>query len=132
MKCKYCFKDYKHLGSHLWHRHQILAREYKEEFGLPYNYALINREIKEKKRIKFFANPKRSLENLRKDGKKYQFKRRHNGHRRISEKERRIIIARIKKVVRRHKNFVSCPVCKVKYRHLESHLYNKHRLTKVK
>lgn len=128
LKCLLCGKKYKHLGSHIWHGHKITAREYKEEFGLPYKMALITEEIKEKKREKFYERADEYLENLKKSGNKYQFKKGQTGHRRISEHERKIIIERINSVNKRKKTLQPCPVCKMKFNHIESHLYNAHKL----
>lgn len=131
MICRICGKNFRHLGSHLWHKHKILARAYKEEFGLPYSYALIDRDIKEKKQKRFWERSEKYLLNLKKAGKKYQFKRGWScGRHRTSNSEKKAIIDRIKKVNRANKNLKPCPVCRMKFHHLESHLYNKHRLLK--
>jgi hypothetical protein len=107
----------------------MIAREYKEKFGLPYCYALIDRDIKEKKQKHFWDNAEKYLKNL---SKKHRFKKGHSSYRRISATEREKFIIQIKKVNRRKKCFIACPVCKIKYKHLESHLYNAHGLLKVK
>ena len=54
LKCKICGKKYHHLGSHIFHGHQMTAREYKSEYELPYKMALISNEIylKRKKLLK--------------------------------------------------------------------------------
>jgi hypothetical protein len=39
---------------------------------------------------------------------------------------------RILEVNKRKKNLQSCPVCKMKFNHVESHLYTKHKLISVK
>ena len=126
-----CGRRFKHLGSHLWHGHQVLAREYKEEFGLPYNTALISNEIKAKKQVAFEEYREKYVKNLIRAGKKYQFRKGHTGLRRISEQERVTIVKRIKEVNKRKKVLQPCPVCKIQFNHLESHLYNKHKLIKV-
>ena len=135
LKCKICGRYYRHLGSHLWHGHRILSKEYKEQFELPYNMALITDEIKEKKRRKAYLWQKTWKKNF-KNSKKYQIGKPqsgiHSGTHRTSQWERRIIIERIKKVNQRKKKLSQCPVCKMKYYYIESHLFNKHRLLKVK
>lgn len=129
LTCKICHKQFKHLGSHIWHKHKILAREYKERFGLPYNMGLITEEIREKKRRT--ATWQKTWKKNFKNSKKYQFRKGHSGHRRISRYERKQIIKRIKSVNSENAKFFQCPVCKMKFHHLESHLYNKHKLLKV-
>lgn len=132
LKCLLCGKLFNHLGSHLWHGHEVLAREYKEAHGLPYNMALISDQVYQKKSEAFEQHRKKYLKALTKHGKKYQFPKGHSGERRISEKERTTIIARIKDVNKRKEQRQACPICKTTYNHLESHLYNKHRLISVK
>jgi len=73
--CKYCGKKFSHLGSHLWHKHKVLARDYKEEFGLPYNFALISQEVYEKKRDKFQERKEDFVKNLTIGGEKFRFKK---------------------------------------------------------
>ena len=129
LEYKICHKEYSHLGSHLWHGHHILSREYKEMFGLPYNMGLISDKIKEKKR-KTANWQKTWMRNFAKS-KKYQFKKGVSiPFRRISRYERNKAIEEIKKQNKGRKKFVSCPVCHIKYKHIESHLFNKHGLIK--
>jgi hypothetical protein len=131
LRCLICKKQFKHLGSHIWHKHKILAKEYKEEFELPYNWGLISDEIKEKKseKAKWL---KTWIKNF-KDSKKYQFKKGKTGQRRVSQTERKIFIKRILDLNKKKKSKMeSCPVCKMKFYHIESHLYNKHGLLKIK
>ena len=131
LRCKICKNYYNHLGSHIWHGHHILAKEYKGMFGLPYNMALITEEIKEKKRraVKMWRTWKKNF----KDSKKYQFKRGWScGYHRTSESEKRAIIKRIKGVNERKRKLSLCPICRVKFYHIESHLFNKHRLLMAK
>jgi len=132
LKCLICKKRYSHLGSHIWHGHKILAREYKEEFELPFKMSLISDTIYEKKRAAFELDRERYLKNLTKSGKKYQFKKGHSGLRRVSQHERKILIERILKVNKSKGRLEQCAVCRMKFNHLESHLYNAHRLISVK
>ena len=130
LKCKICGKYYKHLGSHVWHKHKITAREYKRRFGLNYNHPLITKSVQRKMREAFWNNPK-GLKNLEK-GKKYQFKKgveRVQGY--ISAERRRQIYLNLVKMNKR-KKWERCPICGVKYKDLPSHLYNKHKLLKAK
>lgn len=130
LKCKICGKYFKHLGSHIWHKHKILAKEYKQEFGLNYNHPLITKEIQEKKKKKFWENPK-GLENLKK-GKKYQFKKgkkRFRGY--ISLEKRRQELINVTKINKSRK-WERCPVCGMRFKNLASHLYSKHKLLRIK
>lgn len=130
LQCLLCKKYFRHLGSHIWHRHKMLARDYKAKFELPYSEALITDEIKEKKNRKALAKPTWQKNFV--DAEKFQFKKGHSGFRRVSAEERRKYIARIKEVNQNHKTFKACPVCHISYKHLESHLFNKHGFIQVK
>ena len=129
LRCLICNKLFRHLGSHIARGHKMTARAYKTEFELPWNMPLITQEIIEKKRIAFELDREKYLKNL---SKKYQFKKGKNGHRRISATEREKFIKRMAEVNKRHGKLQQCPVCRMKFNHLESHLYNKHQLLKVK
>ncbi len=132
LTCLICHKEFHHLGSHIWHKHKILARKYKEEFELPYNIALISDEVYQKKHERFEENREKYLLNLTKYGKKFQFKKGHSGVRRISQHERKTILERINQINLKQKGKLkNCPVCKMKFNHLESHLYNAHHLIKI-
>lgn len=132
LKCKICNNLYHHLGSHIWHKHKTLAIEYKEMFGLDHKTALITQEIKEKKHEAFWDNPKKSLDNLKK-GKKYYFKKGRTyimGY--VSTRAKKRMLLNLARINRRSRKLHPCPVCHIKYNHLESHLYNKHKLLKAK
>lgn len=131
LKCKICGKKFNHLGSHIWHKHKMTAREYKTEFELPYKMALISDEIYMKKKKHFEENQEKYLTNLKKYGKKYQFKKGQTGQRRISQHERKAHLKRILELNKKRKA-EQCPVCKMIFDHLESHLANKHKLLKIK
>ena len=75
MRCKICNKNFKHLGSHVWHAHKMLAIEYKEEFGLDHSFALIDDDIKLKKQIAFAKRREYYLGNLAKSENKHKFKK---------------------------------------------------------
>lgn len=132
LKCLLCGKEYHHLGSHIWHGHHITAREYKEEFELPFKMALISDTIYEKKRKAFEDKREFYLSNILKGGKKHQFKKGHSGKRRISQHERKVIMDRILNVNKSKKKLTQCLVCRMKFNHIESHLFNKHKLLKIK
>ncbi|HEC32778.1 MAG TPA: hypothetical protein ENI63_00780 [Candidatus Kaiserbacteria bacterium] len=132
LKCLLCGKLYDHLGSHIWHGHHITAREYKEEFELPYNMSLISHSVYLKKSEAFEKHREKYVKNLLKNGKKYQFKKGCSGVRRISQHERNTILERIEKVNKSKRKLILCPVCRMKFYHLESHLFNKHKMLSVK
>ena len=132
LKCLICGKRYDHLGSHIWHGHKITAREYKGEFELPFKMALISDTLRDKKRIAFQKHREKCLKNLLKGGKKYRFKKGHSGVRRISEHERKVLLARILDINKRKEKLELCPVCRMKYNHLESHLFKKHKMLLIK
>lgn len=125
--CKLCGKECQYLGAHL-KAHHLTAREYKELFGLPYDQPLMSREVMQKKQTAFELDREKYLKNL---NYKAQFKPGHTGQRRISEKERETIIARIKDVNTRKQTRSACPVCRMQFKHVESHLLHKHRLIYV-
>lgn len=134
LTCKICGRSFEHLGSHIWHKHKISARDYKSEFGLPFRESLISEKIYRKKAAAWQKCSKKYLKNLTKAGTKYQFP---VGNpmaklRRISEAERLRCIRRIKAVNEKRGGRLSvCPVCKMRFSHLASHLYNAHRLIDV-
>jgi len=131
LTCKICGKKYRHLGSHLWHGHGILAKDYKEKFGLPYQEALITENIYWKKKNHFEKHRRKYLNNFLKAGNVHRFRKGDKFPRRISEAERKRVLKRILDENKKRKKSVACVVCRIKYLHIESHLYNKHRLIKV-
>ena len=128
LKCKMCGKEFKHLGSHIWHAHKVLARDYKAEFGLPYNMALTTPEITEKQQAS--ALEYKTYERNFRQSKKFYFKKGRDGHRRISKHEREILIERIKNVNKTRK-VERCPVCKMEFDNLSAHLFMKHNLLRI-
>ncbi len=130
LKCLICGKMYRHLGSHLYHTHQMKAHDYKARFELPFSMPLVTDDIADKQRES--AEKYKAHVNFKKIGRKFQFKKGHTGQRRISEHERRAIIERINEVNRRKKKVQQCPVCRIYFKHVESHMYRVHGLIKVK
>ena len=128
LKCNLCGKQFNHLGSHIWHAHKVLARDYKAEFGLPYNMALTTPEIREKQQASSLEY--KTYERNFKGSKKFYFKKGKDGHRRISEHERKILIERIKNV-NKNMHAEKCPVCKMEFKNLASHLFMKHNLLRI-
>jgi len=108
----------------------MTAREYKEAYGLPYKMGLISVEIFQKKSDKFGENREKYTKNLLKGGEARRFRKGHAnfGHR-ISEWERKRQIKQITEVNEERKGKMEpCPVCKMTFNSVESHLYNKHGL----
>jgi hypothetical protein len=63
--------------------------------------------------------------------KGYQFKKGTNHPpQRVSEQKKEKLIEQNEEL--KHKEWRECPVCKVKYQNLDSHLYMKHGLSLVK
>ena len=131
LKCLMCKRFYDHLGSHIFHFHGITAREYKTEYELPFKMALISNEVYLKKKEAFEKDSEKYLKNLKKHGKKYQFKKGCTGQRRISQHERDVNLKRILEVNKKRKP-EKCPVCKMIFDNVDSHLANKHKLLKIK
>lgn len=131
LKCKICNEGFHHLGSHLWHKHKVTAREYKTEYELPFRMALISDEVYKKKHDAFEKDKEKYLGNLTKYGKKYQFKTGHTGQRRISQHERDVNLKRILDVNKKRKP-EKCPVCKMIFDNVDSHLAVKHKLLRIK
>ncbi len=136
LQCKLCGKWYKHLGSHIAHGHHMLAKDYKEEFELPYNMALISDEVHDKMSEAFWKDPERAEEGLSRlveSSIPYRFKKGCTGQQRTSEHERKMILERIKNVHEKMKGKTEqCPVCKMQFQHLDSHLAGKHKLLRIK
>ena len=129
MKCLICNKNYRHLGSHIWHKHKMYAIQYKEKFGLDHKFSLIDEDIKEKKRKSFWKNPTH-IKNF-KNGVKYQFKKGKvpvKGYY-SAQSKKRVYIQLIKMNNRKKER---CPVCNMIFKNVDSHLYMKHNLLRVK
>jgi transcription elongation factor Elf1 len=129
--CKVCGKKFKHLGSHLWHGHRILAKDYKEAYGLPHNFALISLSVHTKKSERFNEHREEYLKNFEKGGIKHRFVKGQKGAKNVyrSQMAIKMQLENIKKM--NNKGWRNCPVCNIQYKHLESHLYNKHKLITV-
>jgi len=128
--CRYCNKDFDHLGSHLWHGHKVKARDYKTEFGLDYNFPLISDKVKKKKQLRFEERREYYLKNLKDGSKKWQFKKGKSNRQRFSEQS--MDRARTNLNWINENKSGTCPVCKMEFEHLTSHLYNAHGLQHAK
>lgn len=127
MICKICYNNYQHLGSHVYHKHGLLAKQYKKRFGLNYNTPLISEEIKQKKQKHYSENKEKYLKNLRM-GKDSTFPIQKGEIRRtyFSKED----IERCKNNLNKINNQTSllCPFCEMKYKNLNTHLRIKHNL----
>lgn len=129
--CLICKNKFLYLGSHLWHRHKIKSKDYKEKYGLPHNLNLISDEVREKKQIAFNKDRKKYLKNITGEkSKKNQFKKGFNRHNKFyfSDMEKGQLISRLQT----DKLKGNCPICKTYFEHLQSHLFNKHSLIFLK
>lgn len=118
--CLICGNSFEHLGSHIYHKHNLRAKDYKEKFQLPHKLPLISERVKIKKQIAFSLDRSKYLSNLTKE---FSFKK---GHSRkglyFSDFEKKQLI----KNINTEKLRGLCPFCKQEFDHLNSHLYNKH------
>lgn len=127
--CKICHEKYQHLGSHIFHKHKVTARKYKTMFGLDYNLALISKEVYEKKRDRFNEHRKKYLKNIMgKNSEKYRFKEGQQKRLYFSKQSMDRAISQLKDI----NDEGNCPVCNQKFKHVGSHLFEKHGLVRVK
>lgn len=119
--CKFCGEYFDYLGSHLWHRHKVKARDYKAKFELDYNLPLMSQKTMDKKRAAFEKDREKYLKNLNRGFKKGEQKRV-----RFSEQSK----DRVRKVGKEAVKYTEgvCHVCKMKYKNVHSHLREKHGL----
>lgn len=128
--CRICEKRFNHLGSHIWHKHKITAREYKEQFGLNYNQPLISQEIHDKKSEHWQENKEKYVANFKNNLVKYQFKKGTVNRHRFADQDIERIVGQVEKI--NSKEWRLCPVCGVKYQRLDNHLLLKHNLKEAK
>ncbi len=128
--CKLCGKECLYLGSHLWFKHKMKAREYKEMYGLDYNYPLISPEVQAKKRVAFEADREKYIANLKSNGSKYWFKKGTTNKQRVSQQSIDRYLGQLEVINKNSRG--KCPVCKMVFNHLKSHLYNAHGLVMAK
>lgn len=129
LECLICHESFDHLGSHVAHNHHMTAREYKAKFSLDYKFPLISDAVKRKKQIAFEKGRQKYLANLE-IGKKYRFKKGHSGTHRISKQSQERYRDQSKEIEENQRGI--CPVCRMGFSHLASHLYNAHQLQSVK
>lgn len=131
--CRICDKTFKHLGSHIWMKHKMTARDYKSKFSLPFKMGLVSEDIRIKQQDANERNWSKVKKNLTKSGIKYRFKKGRTGQRRISQYERKKIMIQIEDVNKAVlESFKPCPVCHIQYNNLASHLLQAHGLLQVR
>lgn len=123
IECLICGKQCLHLGSHIWHAHKMLAKDYKTKFGLDYKYPLISESVSKKKKEAVKNNP--SWQENFKKGKEYRFKKGEKKRKYFSEQSKERNRLQSKKLL---KVRVLCPVCNMQFNNIHSHLREKHQL----
>lgn len=127
LQCLICYKSFDHLGNHVVKAHKITAREYKAQFELDFKYPLISHKVKVKKQLAFEEDREKYLANITGEkSKKYQFKKGVSNRTRFAQQSIDRATNQLAQI-NGHKHAL-CPVCKVGFDHMESHLYNKHGL----
>jgi hypothetical protein len=129
-KCLICKDEhtYKYLGSHISRKHRILVKEYKKTFGLPYNLSLMDDETMAKKKKAFNDRREYYLKNLNLDNNNFRFKK---GNSRKGKYFSKLEMQDITKRILKDNNSWECPVCKMQFDHVWSHLANAHNLIRL-
>ena len=71
IQCQICGKWYVQVGSHIWNRHKMIARDYRKEYGFDVKRGQLPAWYREIKGEQVFKNG--TIKNL-KEGKKFWFK----------------------------------------------------------
>jgi len=100
------------------------------KFGLIIKQPLISPEIKRKIQVRYAEHREIFLTNLLESGKKYRFKKGHYDRRYTSSDEIKKAISQLDKINSRIVK--ECPICNMKTKHYESHIYNAHGFLCVK
>ena len=74
IQCLICGRWYRRVGTHIYYRHGITAREYRQEYG----FDLIKGQLSDDLKELYSKNSIKSRKNLEK-GKKHQFKKGQKG-----------------------------------------------------
>ncbi len=131
LQCLLCLKWFSHLGSHIAKAQEMLAREYKMQFGLSIKTPLISPEIKLKKQIAFNKDRTKYLKNIAGDkSKKYQFKK--GDYKKTYYSRESLDRAREQLDKINARGELNCPFCNMLTKHIDSHIYNAHSYLKVK
>lgn len=72
IKCKLCGRWYVQVGSHVFNKHKMFAREYREEMNLPVKKGIVPKWYRELKANQCLENG--TVKNLKK-GKKFWYKK---------------------------------------------------------
>lgn len=72
VQCLICKRHYRKVGAHVVNRHEMTARQYREEFGLEVKRGILTEVEREPLRKHVFSNG--TVENLKK-GKPFRFKK---------------------------------------------------------
>lgn len=124
--CQICGKDCEHLGSHVWQRHKIKSKEYKEMFDLPYNMGLCSKNVSDKQR-EHAIKLKTHEENFKKS-LKYAFKPGHQGNKNRYRSKYEMDKIRERIIKFNNEPPSKCPVCGRVYKNVKKHLLEKHKL----
>src|SRR5574337_183898 len=110
LQCQLCYQWFGHLGSHVWHKHKITARDYKIQFDLDFKTPLISQAIKQKKHDRFEEDREKYLKNLE-AGKYFRFKKGVSNRTRIAQESIDRATATIESV--NGTKHGTCPVCQL-------------------
>ncbi len=130
--CRICGHRFEHLGSHIFHKHNIRANAYKERFGFPHNLSLISSAVEAKKKERFEEQKEKYLANLHIGNNPFSFKKGHKLYDGVY-KSASAIQNSTKRImeVNNSRKWENCPVCNKKYLNLDVHLRLKHRLKRI-
>lgn len=73
--CEICGKAYTKLLAHVAQKHDMTAAEYKEAYGYDPKKGIISQELRDQIKDKIYADYPARVEQLKKAGKKTQFKK---------------------------------------------------------
>lgn len=76
IQCQICLKWYRQVGSHIVNRHQMLAKDYRYEYGFDVKRGQLPEDLRELKASQVFENG--TVKNLKK-GKVFWFKKGQKG-----------------------------------------------------
>lgn len=76
IQCLVCKRWYRQVGSHVWQRHKMLAREYRQEYGFDVKRGQLPPDLRKLKADYVFENG--TVRNLKK-GKKFWWKKGQKG-----------------------------------------------------
>jgi len=77
LQCQVCGKWYRKVGSHVWQKHKMSAREYREAYGFDVKKGQLPDDLKKLKAD--YAKENETMNNVIEGGKKYRFKKGQKG-----------------------------------------------------